>query len=440
MKTNLFSLLALLFCTQSVFAQNFDTAKLNNYFKALADNNKFMGSVAVSKNGKIIYTRSIGFADIKNNIKLNDSTKYRIGSITKTFTASLILKAVEENKLSLSQTLEKYLPSVKNAEKITISELLYHRSGIHNFTDNADYLTWNMQPKTEQQMVEIIAKGGSDFEPGSKFQYSNSNYVLLTYILEKVYNKSYTELLNEEIIAPLHLANTYYGGEINIQHNECYSYTFSNKGLKKEDETDMSVPAGAGAIVSNPVDLTKFANALFAYKIVNKKSLEQMQTLKDNFGMGLIAIPFYDKKGLGHTGGIDGFSSVFIYFPADTLAYALCSNATNMNNNDISIAVLSAVYDKPYNIPTFTTIQLTSTDLDKYPGVYTSKEIPLKITITKSGNTLVAQATGQPSFELDATAKDTFKFEKAGIVLVFDRDKKEMILKQRGATFKFTKE
>ena len=225
MKKNLLITLLLLFM-QTCFAQDFDTAKLNSYFKALADNNKFMGSVAVSKNGKIIYTRSIGFADVENNIKLNDSTKYRIGSITKTFTASLILKAVEENKLLLSQTLDNYFPSIKNAEKITISELLYHRSGVHNFTDNADYLTWNTQPKTEQQMVEIIAKGGSDFEPGSKLQYSNSNYILLTYILEKIYDKPYAELLNKKIIKPLHLKNTYYGGKINIHNNECYSYTY----------------------------------------------------------------------------------------------------------------------------------------------------------------------------------------------------------------------
>lgn len=439
MKMSSFMVLQLFLMPPS-FSQNFDTAKLNNYFKVLADNNKFMGSVAVSKNGKIIYKNSIGFADVDNNIKLNDSTKYRIGSITKTFTASLIFKAIEENKLSLSQTLDKYFPSIKNAEKITISNLLYHRSGIHNFTDNADYLTWNTKPKTEQEMVEIIVKGGSDFKPGSKFQYSNSNYVLLTYILEKVYDRSYAELLNKKIITPQHLTNTYYGGKINIQNNECYSYTYSNTGLKKEDETDMSVPAGAGAIVSTPVDLTKFANALFSYKIVNEKSLEQMETLEDNLGMGLIAIPFYDKKGFGHTGGIDGFSSVFVYFPADTLAYALCSNASNINNNDISIAVLSAAYNQPYEIPAFTIIQLTSTDLDKYLGTYTSKGVPLKITITKSGATLVAQATGQPSFELEATAKDTFQFEKAGVVLEFDPDKKEMVLKQRGVTFKFTKE
>ena len=169
---------------------NFDKTKLDNYFNALEQNNKFMGSVAVSKKGEVIYRKSIGFADVENNVKANDNSKYRIGSISKTFTAVLILKAVEEKKLKLSQTIDKWFPSLKNVKKITIEHLLRHRSGIHNFTNDKDYLTWNTQPKTEEKMVEIIAKGGSDFKPNSKAEYSNSNFVLLTYILEKTYGNS----------------------------------------------------------------------------------------------------------------------------------------------------------------------------------------------------------------------------------------------------------
>lgn len=418
---------------------NFDKTKLDNYFNALEQNNKFMGSVAVSKNGEVIYTKSVGFTDVENNVKSTDNSKYRIGSISKTFTAVLILKAVEEKKINLSQTINKWFPTLKNAKKITIEHLLRHRSGIHNFTNDNDYLTWNTQPKTEEKMVEIIAKGGSDFNPDSKAEYSNSNFVLLTYILEKTYGNSYSDLLQEYITKPIGLSNTYVFGKINPDNNESKSYRFAGT-WKVEPETDFSVPLGAGAIISTPTDLTKFSDALFGGKLLTSESLEIMKTIKDGYGIGLFQIPFYRSVGYGHTGGIDGFSSVYSHFPNDNISYALVSNGTNMSNNDISIAVLSAVYDKPYEIPVFRRYNLNSEDLDKYLGVYSSKQIALKITITKDGNTLIAQGTGQPAFPLEATDKDKFKFDQAGAKFEFNPTDKKMILFQGGGRIEFTKE
>ena len=421
------------------FSQNLDKTKLDNYFNALEQNNKFMGSVAVSKNGEIIYIKSIGFADIENKVKATENSKYRIGSISKSFTTVLILKAVEQKKLNTNQTIDKWFPTIKNAKKITVNHLLSHRSGIHNFTDDKDYLTWNTQPKTEKEMIEIIAKGGSDFNPDSKAEYSNSNFVLLTYILEKTFTKSYSDLLQEFIVKPIGLKNTYVFGKINPSNNECKSYIFSGS-WKTETETDFTVPLGAGAITSTPSDLTKFADALFSGKLLTNESLEIMKTIKDGYGIGLFQIPFYKSVGYGHTGGIDGFSSIYSYFSDDKISYALISNGTNINNNDISIAVLSAIYDKPYEIPVFTTFTLTSEDLDKYLGVYASKQIPLKITISKDGNTLIAQGTGQPAFQIEATEKDKFKFDQAGAKFEFNLTAKTMILFQGGGQINFTKE
>tara|TARA_R110002124_G_scaffold80533_9_gene213135 strand:- start:2229 stop:3551 length:1323 start_codon:yes stop_codon:yes gene_type:complete len=422
------------------FAQsNFDKTKLDNYFNALEQNNKFMGSVAVSKNGEIIYTKSIGFADIENNLKATENSKYRIGSITKSFTTVLVLNAIEQKKLDLNQSIDKWFPTIKNAKQITVKHLLSHRSGIHNFTNDKDYLTYNTQPKTEKEMVEIIAKGGSDFQPDSKAEYSNSNFVLLTYILEKTFNKSYSELLQEYIIKPIDLTSTYVFEKINTSNNECKSYKFVSS-WKEETETDYTIPLGAGAITSTPSDLTKFADALFGGKLLKLESLEIMKTIKDGYGIGLFQIPFYKNVGYGHSGGIDGFSSVYSHFPDDKISYALISNGTNMNNNDISIAVLSAVYDKPYEIPAFTTFSVTSEELDKYLGVYSSTQIALKITITKDGNTLIAQGTGQPAFPLEATDKDKFKFDQAGAKFEFNPTDKKMILFQGGGQIEFTKE
>ncbi|TZF86396.1 beta-lactamase family protein (plasmid) [Pedobacter sp. BS3] len=437
-KTTLTILITGVLC-QIGIAQNFDKIKLDNYFNALKANDKFMGSVAVSRDGKLIYSKSIGFADIENNILADANTKYRIGSISKTFTSVLVLKAVEGKKLDLSQTIDQYFPAIKNAAKITIKDLLSHRSGIPNFTNEKDYLTWHTQPKTEAEMVAIIAKAGSDFEPGSKAEYSNSNFVLLTYILEKSFKKSYTELLKEYITQPIGLVNTYLGGKIKTSEKESKSYKYTDT-WKVEPETDISIPLGAGGIVSTPGDLVKFSDALFGGKLLKKESLETMKTIKDHYGIGLFQIPFYNKTGYGHTGGIDGFSAVFAHFSDGNISYALTSNGTNFNNNNISIAVLSAVYDKPYDIPEFSTYKVSSADLDKYLGVYSSTQIPLKITITKKNSTLIAQGTGQPSFPLEAIEKDKFKFDQAGVVLEFNPAAKTMTLKQRGGQFAFTKE
>lgn len=439
MKKKCLILILFLFVASVGSSQNFDKAKLDSYFDAFEAGDRFMGSVAVSKNGELIYTRSLGYTDVGNKNKANKNTKYRIGSISKTFTAALVLKGVEEGKIDLNQSIDKFFPEFPNASNITVLQLLQHRSGIHNFTDDENYLSWNTMPKPEKEMVDIIIKGGSDFEPNSKSDYSNSNYVLLSYILEKTFKKPYFKILSENITQPLDLNNTYLPNNANKDGEESNSYSWRGKWVLEAD-TDVSIPMGAGGIVSTPVDLVTFSDALFGGKIVNDESLKQMETVKDNFGLGLFPIPFGKKRGWGHSGAIDGFSSVFTYFPDGDISYALTSNGTNVNNNDISIAVLSAVYGVPYEIPEFYNIELTSEDLDQYVGIYSSSDIPLKITITKEDGSLIAQATGQSSFPLEATGQDKFGFSPAGVVLEFTPEESTMVLKQGGGVFTFKKE
>ncbi len=423
----------------TAFAQVPDKTKLDQYFAAIDTNNKFMGSVAVSQNGKTVYSKSIGFADVEKSIKSNENTKFRIGSISKTFTATLVLKAMEENKLKLTDKLDKYFPTVPNAAKISIDNLLNHHSGIHNFTNDPEYVSYMTEPKTEAEMVAIIAKAPSDFEPDSKGEYSNSNYVLLSYILEKVYKKPFKTIVDEKIIKPLGLKNTYYGGKTNSANNEAYSYSFNNKWTK-EAETDMSIPMGAGAMLSTPADLSHFIEGLFAGKIITAASLEQMKTMKDNYGLGLFTFPLQTKKAYGHDGAIDGFTSSLIYIPEDKTSIAIVSNgSTEYTNNDVSKILLDWIYKQPFEVPSFKTVTYTTEELDKYTGNYTTTEIPIAIVITKQGTSLVAQATGQSSFPLSAGEQNVFKFSQAGIVLEFDPAKNLMILKQGGGVFTFTK-
>jgi len=338
MKRTLILSLAVSLISFAGLSQNIDKIKLDAYFDTLANNNIFMGSVAVYQNNELLYAKSIGFVDVEQGLKANENSKYRIGSISKTFTAVLIFKAIEENKLNLNQTIDKFFPTIKNANKITIEQLLYHRSGIHDFTAR-NWLRWNTQTKTEQEMIEMISKGGIDFKPDTKTKYSNSNFVLLSYILEKIYNKPYSEILEEKIIKPLGLKNTYYGKRIDVEDNECKSYKY-RKGWKIENETDMSIPSGAGSIVSTPIDLVLFSEALFSGKLVSENSLEQMRNIKENYGMGLRQMSFNDGTCLGHTGKIDGFITMFAYFPDSNISFAFTTNGTNYDYWDVVIPVL----------------------------------------------------------------------------------------------------
>jgi len=381
----------------------------------------------------------MGHADIESQLKADPGTKYRIGSISKTFTAVLALKAVEAKVLDLDQKLGEFFPRVPNADKISIRQLLSHRSGIHNFTDDPVYLSYNTQPKNREEMVSIIVAGGSDFEPDAKMAYSNSNYVLLSFILEKVFDKPFARILEDEITTPLGLGNTYMGGTIDPGNKESRSYRFLTHWTL-EPETDLSIPLGAGGVVSTPTDLVKFSDALFGGKLLGEESLGEMKTLRDNFGLGLFHIPFYDKAGYGHTGGIDGFTSVFSHFDDGAVSYALLSNGTNFNNNDISIAVLSAVYDKPYEVPSLGDFQVDPELLQRYVGTYATDQIPMTLTISTENGILIAQGSDQPSFALEAVERNRFKYDPAGVVIEFYPEENTLMLKQFGTEFLFKKD
>jgi CubicO group peptidase (beta-lactamase class C family) len=442
MKSKIFTTILLIgLSIGKVFPQSINKPKLDSLFNILAEKNKAMGSLTISKNGTVLYNKAIGYSFISDNEKKTSTniTKYRIGSISKMFTATMIFQLIEEGKIKLTTTLDTYFPNIPNANKITISNLLNHRSGIHNLTDNPDYTTWMTQPKTHDEILSIISKSKVDFQPNEKASYSNSNYIILGYIIEKISKQPYSKNLNERITSKIGLSNTYCGGSTNINANESFSYQFATY-WKQLPETDMSIPGGAGSIVSTPTDLTKFIEALFSLRLISYNSLIQMKTMTDSYGMGMFQMPFYTKRAYGHNGGIDGFASNLAYFPEDSIAVAYCTNGQVYPLNDILIGILSVCFNKDYSIPTFNVIFLKSADLNKYLGVYSSTQIPLKITITKDSIVLIAQATGQSSFPLEATEKDKFKFDQAGIKMEFNTEKNEMTLKQGGGNFLFTKE
>lgn len=428
------------FSVLNVDAQDnsFDANKLDSYFDAIKEH--WYGSVSVSKGGEVVFQKSVGFADVDAGIQASADSRYLIGSISKMFTSYLVLNAVDEGLLSLSDDLSKYFPDskIENADSITIDNLLYHRSGIHDvFEGSSDYLEWNTKPHTREQLIERIALAKSDFTPNSDCRYCNSGYILLTFILEKVYGKSYADLLQEKIAKPLNLQNTYYGGKIDPSANECRSYTYAGD-WHLEPETDLSIPQGAGALVSTPSDLTKFAYALFTSEF-GAKVVDRMKTVLGPLGRGLFPIPFYARIGFGHTGGIDGFSSVLCHFDEDDVVVAVCSNASDFNQNDILIAILNTVYGIEYEIPSFTCVELSAEQLESYTGVYSSEALHMDLTITTNGKILYGQATGQTVFALTSKSDGQFECLKAGLVIDIDVAERKLTLYQGGGKFEFLK-
>ena len=428
-----------IFMVQPLFSQTPDFAKLDRYFDVLDSADRFMGSVAVIKNGKMIYQRSVGFSYIEKGLRAKALTGYRIGSISKTFTAVLVMKSVEKGKLTLEQTIDNWFPQVPNANRITLRHLLTHRSGIHNFTDVPTYVRWNTAYKSEQQMLDTIAAQTSDFAPGTKASYSNSGYVLLTLILQKAWGSTYEALLQKYILRPGKLKETTYGVKIDTMgiHAQSYRRVF---GWWRQSITDASVPLGAGAISATPVDLARFGSQLFEGKFIAKESVAEMQKLDDNFGMGLFRFPFYERWSYGHGGSIDGFQSVLSCFPKEKLTYALLSNGSAIPTNDVSIAILSAIFGKPFEIPKFIAVELSSKELELYAGTYVSKKVPVKISVYQKDSKMYAQATGQMPFPLIAHGDHRFSYEKAGIEMEFSPQKNEMVMKQGGGSFLFSRE
>lgn len=420
-------------------ARDFDKEKMDQLFDLLENSDRAMLTVSLFKNGEEVYQRSVGYANIEKEIKAGPTTQYRIGSITKTYLATLIMQTVERGKLSLEDPLSNFFPKVPNAEKITIENLLNHRSGIFNFTSTEDYFTYLEEPKSREQMLDLISSFEPVFEPGSRLEYSNSNYVLLTMILEQLTNTDFNKLIFDNITKPHSLGSTFVANKLskNIRHAISYD---RKQEWQESTETHSSIPLGAGSLSATAFELNRFFYLLFSHELTSEQTLITMTTPTDGFGLGLFQIPFFNKRAWGHTGGIDGFNSSAAFFPEDGLGVVLLSNASATDLNIILIGMLSIYYDMPYEMPVFPPfLFLEAEDLVVYEGTYSHPQFPLKINIWNEGNSLMAQATGQPPFTLDARGDHIFAYDAARLILTFNPEEETMLLKQAGMEWLMTK-
>ncbi len=425
-----FMFLLILVFSDTLFAQNTNLQKIDQYIAQLNATDQAMGSVAISQDGKLIYTNAFGYTNVEIRDRANPETLYRIGSISKTFTAAIILQLVEEGKISLQTPLSNFYPQIPHAQRITVEQLLNHHSGLANLTDVDDYLDWYTTPQSKIDLLNRIQQAGTDFAPGTKAEYSNTNYILLTLIAEDIEHKDFSEIIQKRITTPLQLKRTQVGSKIKSNHNEAYSYSFEDGVWKRTPETDMSIPLGAGNVISTPKELNRFFSDLFNHKLLNDSIFNKMITPQDGFGLGLFKIPFRDKISYGHNGGIDGFRSIAVYFPKEKTAISICLNATRIDVNDIILGILNLYFGYPYTIPSFSKI----TSSEQFTGTYSASDFPLKISTSVESGNLYLQATGQSKIPMIRQSKTVFIYPTISLKIEFSPEKHQLKLTQNNKT------
>ena len=407
----------------STFAQA-PVDDLDQIVRSYSDNHQFMGSVLVAQGDKIIFEKSYGDANLEWNIPDDSLTKFRIGSMTKQFTAASILLLEERGKLSTDDYVKKYMPDAPAAwEKITIYNLLTHTSGIPSFTSFPDYRTTEATPTTPRGLVDRFRDKPLEFQPGEKWNYSNSGYVLLGYLLEKISGQSYTDFVMKNIFIPLGMKDSGYDSNSAVIPHRASGYSPSQNGPVNSGYIDMTIPFSAGALYSTTHDLLLWEQALYGGKVLSAASLKKMTTpYKENYGCGLMITTAKGHLRYEHGGGIEGFNTDMAYYPDDKLTVIVLANLNGQAPGDIAGKLAAVVHgEKVVMQSERKEIKVPHDVLAKYVGSY---ELAPGIFITMSldGNQLFTQLTGQPKFEVFAETEKDFFLKVVDAQLTFDMD------------------
>lgn len=348
----------------TTFAQ--DKAKqIEDLLAKYTEYGQFNGSALVAENGKVILKKGFGLANMEWNIPNQPDTKFRLGSITKQFTALLIVKLAEEGKLKLDVPITTYLPDYpkENGDIITIHNLLTHTSGIPNYTNAPNFLRDKAKnPYTPADFVKTFDKLPLDFKPGEKFNYSNSGYFLLGYIIEKITGKTYEQYLQETIFTPLKMVNSGYDHSEIIIKNRAQGYEKRGKNYSNASYLDMSIPYAAGSLYSTVEDLYLWDQALYTNKLLSEKSMESLfkpyiKAWGDEsygYGWSLEDVNIEGKgklKVIEHGGGINGFNTIISRIPADKILVVLLNNTGGTVLGEMNNSIRNILYNQSFDQP-----------------------------------------------------------------------------------------
>lgn len=423
-----------------LYAADPPTQKVDEYLKAAVDILHFNGSVLVKHEGKILAARGLGMANIEHDVPNTPQTKFRIGSISKSFTALLVLQQVDAGKLKLDDPINQYLDHPPEAwQPITIHHLLCHTGGIYNYTDSLEWLARQATLNKPEKLVPLFRDKPLQFAPGEKHEYCNSGYILLGLILEKLTGKDYETLVREQIAEPLDMRDTGYDHPNDILPRRASGYRHAKGKSVNARFIDMASADSAGALYSTVEDLSKYDDALTAGKLLSADSYAKLFTpVKSDYGYGWVIEDQSGEKLIWHTGGINGFASSLVRRPDARSCVVALSNYEDGPAHRVSRDLMALVQGTEYSLPrVHVAVSIDPALYDALAGRYQLALAPEAIlTITREGNRLMAQLTGQPKCEAFPESETEFFYKVVDAQLSFVKDEagqaKRLVLHQNG--------
>lgn len=347
-------------------------------------------SIAVERGGKLVVAKGYGYADLENEVPATEKTVYRIGSITKQFTAAAIMKLMEEGKVGLEDDIIKFFPNYPTqGNKVTVYQLLNHTSGIKSYTGMGDaFWKINRLDYPRDDMVKLFSEQPFDFKPGEKYRYNNSGYYLLGMIVEKASGQSYEDYLKENIFKPAGLEATYYLAERPIVKHRAEGYSKSEGDFVNDEMLSMDNPYSAGSLGSTAVDLIKWTRALAEGKVVSSESYKLMTTRgklnngeEFGYGFGLATGSLGPHPTIEHGGGINGFSTQLAHYPDAKLTVCVLTNTQGSNPTAIEKKIARKILN--VTVPELQNLPLASEEMDVYIGKYVEDKTEIFIYKTR---------------------------------------------------------
>lgn len=379
----------------------------------------------VVRKGEVIYKKAIGMADMELNVPLQTNMIFRIGSISKQFTAVAILQLAEQGKLSLQDDIKKYIPEMPYKETITIEQLLNHTSGIKSYTNKPEFEGWMRRDMKPMEIIKLTEKDTLEFKPGSNWNYNNTGYIILGYIIEKLSGKTYEEYVQQHLFAPAGMSSSYYGSEARIIQKRAKGYKKEKDVFQNADYLSMTLPYAAGSLLSTVDDLWKWNKALYSYKFVKKEWIDKAVTAhilpngkNTRYGYGLSIVNVQGSKAFEHGGGINGFLTDAIYLPAEDVFVAVFSNCDCKSPDNTTYKLAAAAIGKPYS---YKAIPVTADAAKEYEGVYVNDAGEERV-IRYANGKLTSKRGGGTQFIIEMYKKDHFYFDNSLSLLAFKRN------------------
>jgi CubicO group peptidase (beta-lactamase class C family) len=405
--------------------------KLDAYLTASEQLKLFSGAVLVAEKDKILLSKGYGMSDYKKMTPNSPETKFRIASLTKAFTAMAVMMLEDKGLLSFDDKLTKYIADYPEGEKITIHNLLSNTSGIIDHTELPDYDTERrIFLCSLHKTIDTFKNKPLNFPPGEKFQYSNSNYILLGLIIEKCSGQTYANFLGENIFKPLGMKNSGFERHKHPYENFAKGYKFAGDKLVPAKQRVMANAHASGAIYSTVEDMFLWDRALYSDKLIGLDKLRKMfEPFKGGYALGWAVDDRLGKKAVLHAGDTDGFVTMFTRYPDDDVSIIILANLENVIIDKISEDLASVVFGKPYELPKrAATGEEIYRNYSDYTGKYQLKP-SVVMTITRKDNNLFCQATGQEKLQLNPESETVFFFREVDAKVTFIRDDDRKVVK-----------